>query len=79
MNNPSTCMQLDKAASYVDYQDALAERLSKASAVMVCLIGNDHWTRLSKETVSSAMWTVQTLISEAEALSKAAWEKRRST
>lgn len=69
-------MQLDPSAGGMDYQDALSERLSKASSVVHCLLADDHWEHLNDVAVSNALWTVETLLEEAQAMSNAAWENR---
>ncbi len=78
MSNPSTCMQLDRSADSDDYWEALEDRLLKAHAVTIALLGNDHWKCLSKDTVTNALWTVETLIEETQAMGKVIRERQNS-
>lgn len=72
-NHVSSCLLLDQSASFLDLNDATTERHSKAQAVIRALIANDNFNELNKETISDALWTIDSLVDEAQAMTQLCW------
>ncbi len=73
---PSNCLIIDPNASFADLYEAIDERLLKAQSVVSSLVGNDHWQSMNKAAVSNALWTIQSLMDEAQAMCQPLWDKR---
>ncbi len=71
---PATGLQVHPGASGFDLHNALSERLTKAHGSLTTLPANDHFACLSDTVLSSALWAVQGLVREADALADRYWE-----
>lgn len=77
VRKPTSCLLVDETAAMLDLDEAVSERLAKASGLMTCLIAEDQYRIVSDEVLANALWTAQGLIEEAKALQQLLSERVR--
>lgn len=74
-DSPTSCMKVDQEATLSQLNDAIHERLFKATAVLNALICEENVETLSRHILMNALWAADGLVSEAQALQSALWDK----